>query len=91
MGPLAPMEGGNVTKTCIACGMPREKPEDYAMGDEGKDYCVHCARPDGSMQSYEEKLNSMSKFIIKAQGLDKVAARKAARNMMARLPAWKNV
>lgn len=64
-------------KACIACGMPMEKPEDFAMQDESRDYCVHCARPDGSMQSYEEKL-------------DRSAARDAAKIMMAKLPAWKD-
>ena len=44
------------TKICIACGMPLRKPEDYPGKDETKAYCVHCARPDGSMQSYDEKL-----------------------------------
>ena len=29
--------------------------EDFAMNDESKDYCVHCARSDGSMQNFEEK------------------------------------
>ena len=76
-------------KTCIACGMPMVKPEEFAGGDVTKDYCVHCARPDGSMQSYEEKLNSMTGFIVKTQGFDEQAARQAAREMMAKLPAWK--
>ncbi|HEY8464395.1 MAG TPA: zinc ribbon domain-containing protein [Bacillota bacterium] len=77
-------------KICIACGMPMEKPADYAKGDPTKDYCVHCARPDGTMQSYEEKLTSLTGFIIKTQGLDENAARNAARGMMAKLPAWQN-
>lgn len=34
---------------CISCGMPMGKPEDHAMGDPDKDYCLHCARPDGAM------------------------------------------
>lgn len=76
-------------KICIACGMPMEKPADFAMGDTNKDYCVHCARQDGTMQSYEEKLDSLANFIVKTQGLDKQAARDAARGMMAQLPAWK--
>jgi len=80
-----------VGNTCIACAMPMEKPEDYAMADEDKEYCVHCARPDGSMQCYEEKLDSMSQFLIKTQGLDEVVARRAAKSMMANLPAWKDV
>lgn len=77
-------------KICIACGMPMEKPEDFARGDTGKDYCVHCARPDGSMQNYEEKLESLTAFIVRTQGFDPNAARQAAVGMMAKLPAWKD-
>ncbi len=76
-------------KTCIACGMPMTKPNDFAMGDENRDYCIHCSRPDGLMQSYDEKLESLSTFIVKTQGLDKTAARDAAKFMMSKLPAWK--
>ena len=75
-------------KTCIACGMPMVKKEEFAMGDMSKDYCVFCARPDGSMQSYEEKLAGMTEFIVKTQGFDKNAALEEARQMMAKLPAW---
>lgn len=63
--------------------------EDFAMGDENKDYCKYCTRPDGSMQNYEEKLESLTGFIIKTQGLDESAARNAAKGMMSKLPAWK--
>ncbi len=76
-------------KICIACGMPMIKEEEFAMGDISKDYCVHCARSDGSMQSYDEKLESMAGFIIKTQGFDRKAAREAARGMMRKLPAWR--
>lgn len=76
-------------KICIACGMPMKNPEDFAMGDVGKDYCIYCARPDGTMQSYEEKLESMTGFIVRTQGLDEAAAKKAAEGMLAQLPAWK--
>ena len=76
-------------KMCIACGMPMKVQKDFAMGDETKDYCIYCARPDGAMQSYEEKLQSMTGFIIKTQGLDKNVAQNAAKGMMAKLPAWK--
>ena len=75
-------------KQCIACGMPMKEAKDFAMGDTEKEYCVYCARPDGSMQSYEEKLDSMTAFIVKTQGLEDSAARGAARAMMAKLPAW---
>lgn len=78
-------------KTCIACGMPMIKPEEFAMGDPSKDYCVYCARPDGAMQSYEEKLTGMTTFIMKTQGFTEKVAREAAKEMMAKLPAWKNL
>jgi len=83
------MEGDTVMKMCIACGMPMKSQKDFAMGDESKDYCIYCARPDGTMQSYEEKLESMTGFIMKTQGLDKEAAKKAAAGMLSKLPAWK--
>lgn len=49
--------------------------------------CVYCSRPDGSMQTYEEKLDSMSRFIIKTQGFDEGAAKQTATELMAKLPA----
>jgi hypothetical protein len=73
---------------CIACGMPMNSPEEHAMGNVNLDYCVHCARPDGQMQTYEEKLESLSSFMVRTQGFDKQVAIDAARNMMSRLPAW---
>lgn len=76
-------------KQCIACGMPMKTAEDFAMGDPEKDYCKYCARPDGTMQSYEEKLASLTNFIVKTQGLDEKAANTAAISMLSKLPAWK--
>ena len=76
-------------KMCIACGMPMKQAADFAMGDIQKNYCVYCSRPDGSMQSYLEKLDSMTQFIIRAQGMDKVIAAEAAKKVLSTLPAWK--
>ena len=76
-------------KICIACGMPMEESSDFAMGDQTKEYCKYCARPDGSMQSYEEKLQGTIEFLIKTQGIDRQAATLNAVNIMAKLPAWK--
>lgn len=73
---------------CIACGMPMKNPEDFAMGDLEKEYCRYCCHPDGTMQSYEEKLNSLTLFIIKTQGLEEKTANVAAKEMMTKLPAW---
>ncbi len=77
-----------MTKTCIACGMPMRVTEDYPLGNESKDYCAHCAREDGSMQSYAERAAGMASFIARTQGLDEGAALGAAKALMARLPAW---
>lgn len=76
-------------KSCIACGMPMEKPSDFAMSDTSKDYCIYCTREDGTMQSFEEKRLSLKAFIVKTQGYAEEAALIMAENMMKRLPAWK--
>jgi len=65
------------------------KTSDFAMSDESKDYCVYCARPDGTMQSFEEKKENMTDFIIRTQGLARGPAEIAALSMMKNLPAWK--
>ncbi|MFP3152965.1 zinc ribbon domain-containing protein [Lachnospiraceae bacterium ZAX-1] len=75
-------------KTCIACGMPMKNASDFALGDETRDYCTYCAREDGSMQSFDEKKEGMTDFIMKTQGLDKTVAVNAALAMMRKFPAW---
>lgn len=75
-------------KVCIACGMPMNTAQDFAGSDSSKEYCIHCARPDGSMQSFEEKKAGMIQFIIKTQGFDDKSAAKVAENNMKKLPAW---
>ena len=78
-------------KTCISCGMPMTKAEDFPLGDSTKDYCVYCARPDGSMMDYPEHLEHTVDFLIRTQGLDKDAAREMAIRTLSKLPAWKDV
>jgi hypothetical protein len=65
------------------------KESDFAMGDTSKDYCTYCMRVDGSMQSYEEKLIGTIDFIVQSQGLERRAAETAAKDILKRLPAWK--
>ena len=60
------------------------------MKDESKNYCVHCAREDGTMKSFEEAKASMTGFIIKTQGLAYEAAESAALSAMKKLPAWQS-
>ena len=74
---------------CISCGMPMSKPDDHAMGDPAKDYCLHCARPDGTMVSREEARQGLTAFMVKTQGIDETAAGAAVEELMAKLPAWK--
>lgn len=76
-------------KICIACGMPMEKAADFAGNDLEKDYCIHCSRPNGEMQSFSEKKENLTKFIVRTQGFANNAAEKIAENMMRKLPAWK--
>ena len=78
-------------KTCIACGMPMARKEDFAQGDETKDYCLYCMRPDGTMQFYPEKLEGTTHFLMKTQGLDEAAAREMAIRLLKKQPAWANV
>ena len=77
------------TARCIACGMPMSKPEDHGAGDVSKDYCVHCARPDGTMVSREEARVGLTAFMVKTQGIDEIAAGTAVDELMTRLPAWR--
>jgi len=75
-------------KNCIACGMPMTSADDFATGDTSKDYCKHCARPDGTMKSRSEVLEGMTAFLVRTQGVDSSAAGKIASEMMGKLPAW---
>lgn len=77
-------------KICISCGMPMTKPSDFPLGDESKDYCKYCARPDGSLQSYPEKLEGTTEFLVRTQGLDREAAQRLAVRTLAKQPAWKD-
>lgn len=76
-------------KTCISCGMPMKEASEFAGGDLSKDYCIYCARTDGSMQSFDEKKVGMIRFIMKTQGFDEKAAIQMAESNMKKLPAWK--
>ncbi len=80
-----------MNKICIACGMPMEAPEDYASKDTSKDYCAYCAKPNGEMQSYEERLENYSGWLMKTQGLKKTAAIAQSKTIMSQLPAWKHI
>jgi hypothetical protein len=68
--------------------MSMESSSDYAMNDTTRNYCRFCCNEDGSMQSYERKLESMTQYMISAKKIDKDRARQLAREIMSKLPAW---
>lgn len=84
---MAETEGG---RFCIACGMPLRSPEDFWRGDTSKEYCLHCSREDGSMRSYEEAVVGMGFFLQKTQGMAPEQASLAAREWLAKMPAFKH-
>jgi len=75
---------------CISCGMPMESSAQHAMADVNKPYCNFCARPDGSMQSYEERVEGMAGYMMRTESIDHETAYAAAKAHMSTLPAWKN-
>jgi hypothetical protein len=58
--------------------------------DEPKDFCEYCANPDGSLQSYDERLSRHAAWFVETQGLTLAAATKQAQTVMASLPAWRD-
>ena len=77
-------------KNCIACGMPMEKVEDFATNNPDKNYCTYCSTKTGEMQSFEERREHFTNFIIKSKGFSKEVAEALAENIMKKLPAWEN-
>ena len=76
-------------KKCICCGIPMNKKNDFAMGDESKDYCVYCAKEDGSMKSFDEAVEGMAEYMSESEKIDKNFARKKVLEYMKSMPAWK--
>ena len=75
---------------CESCGMPMKTKEDFGGGIIGHTYCVHCTNPIGELRSYDEVLHSFTEFVIDTEGMTEEDARKMARDMMHKNPAWKD-
>lgn len=75
-------------KLCISCGAPMRKKTDFPVGDESLEYCKFCARPDGTMLTYEEKLEGLAEAFFRTKKMDREAARRVAARLMATQPAW---
>ncbi|MFH1436525.1 MAG: zinc ribbon domain-containing protein [Pseudomonadota bacterium] len=83
-------KGFFMSMQCISCGMPMNKPADYFNGDTGRSYCVNCSRKDGTMKSYNELLAGLSGFLMKMKGLSEQEATEAAKQVLLKMPAWKD-
>lgn len=75
-------------KNCATCGMPLEKKEDFALGDEKSGFCAYCVNPDGSVKSGEEIFQGGVNFFLGALGGEKSLAEKITRKNMSQLPYW---
>ena len=75
-------------KNCMSCGMTMTKPEDFGGGDPENIYCVHCSTPDGSLKSRDEVFEGMVNFMVMTLNIDREAAAEAAKEHMAKMPAW---
>ena len=71
------------TKTCIVCGMPMIKPEDFPPGcdQDTTDWWVHCGTKDG-MYPYSALVAGMGQFLMKTQGMAEEQAKIAAKEMV---------
>ena len=76
--------GSEQNKYCISCGMPLKNKSDYYQDKTYMEYCIHCAKLDGSMKSYDEMLESMIKFLNASHGLEEKEARVVAIEMFKR-------
>jgi uncharacterized glyoxalase superfamily protein PhnB len=75
-------------KTCMSCGMPMSKFEDFGGGNPENLYCVYCSNRDGSLKSYKEVFEGMVNFTMASQKMDKKTAESAVKERMSAMPAW---
>lgn len=75
-------------KSCMSCGMPMTKPEDFGGGNRENLYCVYCSNPDGSLKTREEVFEGMANFMMMSQNMDRKTAESTARERMESMPAW---
>ena len=74
---------------CGSCGMPMERPEQFALGDPNSIYCSSCTDTKGQLLPYEKILSMNAKFYVESQGITPDAAQRMAQALLASMPAWK--
>lgn len=75
-------------KYCEACGMPMNKKEDFAGGDENSMFCLYCTNDDGSVKTCEEIFEGGVQFFLGALGGDRDMAEKLTRKNMNMQSYW---
>jgi uncharacterized glyoxalase superfamily protein PhnB len=75
-------------KACMSCGMPMTRLEDFGGRNQENLYCVYCSNPDGSLKSHKEVFEGMVNFMMTSQKMDRNTAESAAKERMAKMPAW---
>jgi hypothetical protein len=70
--------------------MPLEKPSDHALSNITIHYCTYCTDEKGKLKPYQEVLAGMTGYLVQSQGIDQTAAESIAKEMMSKMPAWKN-
>ena len=75
-------------KSCVSCGMPMTKLEDFGGGNPANICCVHCSNPDGSLKSCDEVFEGMVNLMMMSQKMDRKTAESAAKEHMSKMPAW---
>ena len=75
-------------KFCQACGMPLEKKEDFAGGDENSNFCLHCVGEDGNVKSCEEIFEGGVQYFMSQIVDDRQLAEKITRKNMSQQPHW---
>lgn len=76
--------------SCNSCGMPLEKPSDHALSNITIQYCTYCTNEKGQLKPYQEVLAGMTGYLVQSQGIDQTAAESIAKEMLSKMPAWKN-
>ena len=81
----------NKCPSCASCGMPMEKPEDFALSNISSIYCKYCTDSSGQLLPFEEILKMNADSFQESQGLTEMAAIKMATDLLKSQPAWKNL
>ena len=78
-------------KSCHSCGMPLEKPEDFALSNQNSELCSYCTDKSGNLLPFEKILKMNVNYYVESQGVTQDAAMKMATALLKNQPAWKNV